>query len=579
MAADTKIRIRHAVLPGSPSPSQTPLSRGERSRLQSRGHAPLARPDDERIQQRMTGFLIHGSAIKINANLPVFSDLPNSNRRLEGGLTNHKIQPVSDQRTQHALRKLKLDAQNPVEMKFLGREPFLELFPRRRFELRHHLAFLHVHHHAFRRPRSRRRDPLPQFLRALPRQASKRVLRDVTSHWISSQNNLDARNSKQRYQTGSSQVVRFVPRIKSSRFGSARIKTGANRISSDTLCREKKQMPEPRAAHPYYLYDAIHAQPALIEKVIARRDAIERAADAMAEKERIAFVGIGTSLHAAQIAELWMREFTAGRIWPHFEQSFELVNHPIAFGPRDAVVVITHTGTTTASIAALRAARAAGALTIAITGQPAGTPFGAEIRSADFHIETCDQEVSFAYTKSYTAALAALALMILRIAERKKLLASGIDASVIERIPEFIKEALTLEPQIREVAKKIAPLSRIVLFGAGAGWLTAREGALKIKESCYIAAEGFETEEVLHGPFSEIDSRAALIGLLTGRPSDDRARQILRAAGELKTQRLAIVTPSANHEISAEHSLIVPEASPETGEWLPAFPHPVPLHT
>ena len=74
-------------------------------------------------------------------------------------------------------------------------------------------------------------------------------------------------------------------------------------------------MPEPRATHPFYLYDAIHAQPALIEKVLARRDAIERAADAMAEKERITFVGIGTSLHAAQIAELWMREFTAGRIW------------------------------------------------------------------------------------------------------------------------------------------------------------------------------------------------------------------------------------------------------------------------
>ena len=79
--------------------------------------------------------------------------------------------------------------------------------------------------------------------------------------------------------------------------------------------------------------------------------------------------------------------------------------------------------------------------------------------------------------------------MILRIADRKKLLAPGIDARAIDRIPEFIRQALTLEPQIREVAKKIAPFARIVLFGAGVGWPTAREGALKIKESCYIAAE------------------------------------------------------------------------------------------
>ena len=332
-------------------------------------------------------------------------------------------------------------------------------------------------------------------------------------------------------------------------------------------------MPDPRTAHPYYLYDAIHAQPALIEKVLARRASIERAAYAAAEKNRITFVGIGTSLHAAQIAELWMREFTSGRMWPHFEQSFELVNHPIAFGPNDAVIVITHTGTTTASIAALRAARAAGALTIAITGEMSG----AEIRGADYHIETCDQEVSFAYTKSYTTALATLAVLLHRIAESKKLLAPGIDSHSIDRIPELIRQALTLEPEIRTVAKKIAPLSRIDLFGAGVGWPTAREGALKIKESCYIAAEGFETEEVLHGPFSEIDSRAALIGLLTGRPSDDRARQILRAAGELKTLRVAVVTPSANHNISAEYTFVVPDASPETGEWLAAFTHLVPL--
>ncbi|HSY59896.1 MAG TPA: SIS domain-containing protein [Terriglobales bacterium] len=332
-------------------------------------------------------------------------------------------------------------------------------------------------------------------------------------------------------------------------------------------------MPEMRSAHPYYLYDAIHAQPALVEKVLAKCAEIERAADAMAEKERITFVGIGTSLHAAQVAELWTREFTAGRLWPHFEQSFELVNHPIAFGPRDAVVVITHTGTTTASIAALRAARAAGALTIAITGEMSG----AEIRGADFHIETCDQEVSFAYTKSYTTALAALAILILCVAERKKLLATAFDARAIDRLPEIIRQALTTEPQVRELAKKISPLARIILFGAGVGWPTAREGALKIKESCYIAAEGFETEEVLHGPFSEIDSRGAIIGLLTGQRTDDRARDILRAAGELKMLRAAIVTASANHDVAADYTLVVPELAPGAAEWLAAFTHLVPL--
>src|SRR5271170_6566186 len=260
-------------------------------------------------------------------------------------------------------------------------------------------------------------------------------------------------------------------------------------------------MPEMRTAHPYYVYEAIHAQPELIERVLAGRAEIERAADAVARKERITFVGIGTSLHAARVAESWMREFTGGRLLAHCEQSFELVHHPIAFGAGDAVVVITHTGTTTASLEALLMARTAGALTVVITGQLGDQTSGDAVRGADFHIQTCEQEVAFAYTKSYTTALAVLALLIARVVERKNLLAA------LECVPDLLRQALQLEPAARELAKRVAALARIEIFGSGAAWATASEAALKIKEACYIAAEGFEAEEILHGPFSETDAR------------------------------------------------------------------------
>ncbi len=328
-------------------------------------------------------------------------------------------------------------------------------------------------------------------------------------------------------------------------------------------------MPEMRTAHPYYVYEAIHAQPELIERVLGQRAEIERAADAVARKERITFVGIGTSLHAARVAESWMREFTGGRFWAHYEQSFELVHHPIAFGASDAVIVITHTGTSTASIEALRMARAAGALTVVITGLMSGDG----VRGADFQIQTCEQELAFAYTKSYPTALAALALLIARVVERKNLLAGASPLGALERVPGLLRQALQLEPSVREWAKRVAPLQRIEIFGSGAAWATASEAALKIKEACYIAAEGFETEEILHGPFSETDARGSLVGLFTGGATDERGRQILRAAGELKMPRAAIAVPSANHELSAEQILQVPEAP----EWLAAFVHLIPL--
>src|SRR4029077_1413144 len=396
------------------------------------------------------------------------------------GTRNSDRETASTQRPEGTVHVLKFEAKQPVKMEFFGGQPLFKLFAAGRFELDHHFSFLHIHQDAPRRHRFRREKPAPEFFRALPRQAGQRVLRDVTRHWIS-------------------KIFRAGSPLSRWRTPGNATSSDANPKPSDTLAREKKQMPDRRSAHPYYLYDAIQAQPALIEKMLARRTSIERAADAIAEKERIIFVGIGTSLHAAQIAECWMREFTAGKFLAGAEQSFELTHHPIAFTQKDAVVIITHTGTTTFSVEALRAARAAGALTIAITGEMSGEG----VRGADFQIETCEQEISFAYTKSYTTALAAIALMILRIAERRKLLASAALRAALERVPNLMRQALTLEPQVREFAKRAAPLARMWLFGSGAGWATAREAALKIKESCYLAAEGFETEEILHGPFSE----------------------------------------------------------------------------
>src|ERR1700691_1495493 len=444
---------------------------------------------------------------------------------------------------QSAIAGFEFDAQEPVEVKFFRGQPFLHLRAVRGVKFHEIFSFLHVDEDAARGDFLGGVHAARQFLGALAREAGERVLREVTRH------------------SGSC---------------SARM-SGHETSRTNITPAEKKQMPETRTAHPFYVYEAIHAQPELIERVLAQRAEIERAADAMAQKQRITFVGIGTSLHAARVAESWMREFSGGRFLAHCEQSFELVHHPIAFGAGDAVIVITHTGTTTASLAALRMARTAGALTVVITGQmsePTNGPSSSDgVRGADFHVQTCEQEVAFAYTKSYTTALAVLALLIARVVERKKLLAGTPPLAALERVPDLLRGALQLEPAARELAQRVAALARMEIFGSGAAWATASEAALKIKEACYIAAEGFETEEILHGPFSETDSRGSLIGLFTGDAADDRGRQILRAAGDLKMLRAAIAVPAANRELACEEVVVVPECAP----WLAAFMHLVPL--
>ncbi len=330
-------------------------------------------------------------------------------------------------------------------------------------------------------------------------------------------------------------------------------------------------MAEMRGAHPYFLYDAIIQQPELIEQVLrSARPKIEEAAEASAWRKRFTFVGIGTSLNAANIAERWMRHHSSGRAQARAEQSFEFVRYPPALGAEDAVVVITHTGTTSYSIEALRASKNAGAFTVAITGRKAGEG----IQGADFQIETCEQEVAFAYTKSYTTALAALALYAIGVLQRRGWIKdAGAATASVERVPLLMRKVMLSEDRIHEAAKRVAERQRLVFLGAGTCWATACEAALKVKETSYIAAEGFETEEILHGPFSEIDSRAAMVALLAGDGADDRARTILRAAGELGILRVAVTVPAANRDLAAEHIIELPEV--ET--WLAPLVHLLPL--
>ena len=324
-----------------------------------------------------------------------------------------------------------------------------------------------------------------------------------------------------------------------------------------------------RTAHPYHMYEAIQQQPELIARLLqAERAVIERAADAAASRQRFILVGIGTSYHAAQVGEHFLRYLTGGRATALVEQSFELVHYPLALGRDDAVIAISHRGWKNYSIQAVQRARAAGALTIAVTGREGGDG----IRAADFVLTTCEQEASFAHTKSYTTALAVLAVLAIRLAERRGVLADATARPAVERIPEAVREALHCEAIACEAARQIALRQRWFFIGVGPNWASAREGALKVKETSYRAAEGFETEQFLHGPLAEMDSRAAVVALLTGGPGDARARSVLRAAGELGVLRIAVVARGVA-EAPAESCIEVPAVE----EWLSPFVQVVPV--
>lgn len=331
-----------------------------------------------------------------------------------------------------------------------------------------------------------------------------------------------------------------------------------------------KPAAERRSGHPYYMYEAVCAQPQLVAGMLTeRRVAIERAADAAAAAKRILYLGIGTSLHAAAIGERFLRHLTGGRAHAQVEHSYEFVNYPLALGADDFVVVVSHRGWKAFSVEALKKAKAMGAHTLSVTGEHGDQA----IHAADFVIETCEQEICFAHTKSYTTALAVLALFALGVAERRGQMREAEARKQFEQVPGWMKQALALEGQARAAAKAVASRSRVVFTGAGANSFTAWEASLKVKETSYMAAEGFESEQFLHGPLSEADGRVSLVAVLTGGPAEVRNLAILRAAGEVGALRVAVANRTQSPELPAEHILEIPAVP----EWLSPFVTVVPL--
>lgn len=280
------------------------------------------------------------------------------------------------------------------------------------------------------------------------------------------------------------------------------------------------------SGHSSALYKSIHQQPEVLRDVLRREvDAAQRAAEVLAGARRVYLTGTGTSSHAAMVTEYLYRSLDLDA---EARSAFDFSN----YGPRlrqgDVVVVISHRGSKRYGNRVLEIAKDAGAKSIGVTGldSPMAGP------EVIFH--TAPQEKSSTHTMSYTGNLMALAMTGAAYAERGGGPPSPL-RPVLEAMPRMYDEVLRREYVIQPIAQSLARSGRLVIAGAGPNVATAREGALKVKESSYLVAEGFEFENLLHGGLQplQVGDTAAIIlphGAASGRATDIlRALQILGA--------------------------------------------------
>ena len=328
--------------------------------------------------------------------------------------------------------------------------------------------------------------------------------------------------------------------------------------------------PAPRTGHPYYMHDAVHGQPSAIARVLTEeRASVEAAARLLGSARRIHLVGIGTSWHAALIGEYLLRT-VAGREDARAWNSFEFAVDGPALDSGDAVVVLTHTGRKCYSVQALEMAGSAGAATVLVTGIDSVANTGL----AGVVVRTSSQDRSSAYTISHTTALTALAMLARELGRAAGRDPDGEVQREIEELPSLMSRALGMEPEIKRWAESVPDVETFHFVGWGPNVASAYEAGLKMKETSYVASEGFQLEHYLHGPFCAAEPGVALTLIAPNGNGLERAA-VVAAAADTVGARTAAIAPEGGSEVA--RLVKTTTAMPHVSEPLTPIVYLVPL--
>lgn len=313
--------------------------------------------------------------------------------------------------------------------------------------------------------------------------------------------------------------------------------------------------PVPRTQHPFYMYDAITAQPQTYADTIQRlRPQIEQIAPRLTQAHRLFLIGIGTSSHAAQIGTHLFRYYGVA-IPTYFAHSFDFALYGPALSPDDAVIMVSHRGAKSYGLAAIQRAKEAGAYTVLITGQ--GEP--ESVRYADAVLTTTLQDPSSAHTISYTGSQAALACLAECLGTQQR----EPQAFLATELPALLRGCLQAEPQVKELAATSLYRRRIWLTGGGPSGITAQEIALKIKETSYLQAEGMPIEVLLHGPLQCVEAEDIFVLIAPSGPAQKRVGELAGMLQDIGAPYLAIDDGTAGalaqHAVGAISVPAVPE--------------------
>ncbi|HXC95135.1 MAG TPA: SIS domain-containing protein [Edaphobacter sp.] len=335
--------------------------------------------------------------------------------------------------------------------------------------------------------------------------------------------------------------------------------------------------PKPHAdesrSFPHAMLREIYEQPqaltSTIEKYAPGRELaaeiFQPVLGALGRRERLVIAASGSSRHAGLAGEIMLEDLAGIPVDVEYASEYTYRSTHTLHNP--GVLVISQSGETADTLAALREAQGRGLATVAITNNPNSTM----AKEADASLSTlAGAERAIPATKSFTTQLAvlySLALHLARFRGRMTLQAAEARGRELQEIPSLIEASLPdWQRQVEELTPQLENSTTLLYLGRAAHYAIAREGALKLKEAAYLNAEGYPAGELKHGPNALVSKEAPLIVIATADAGDAdsllRYSKVLQLSKELREQgaRIISIATEGDHEMPrySDSCLFVP---------------------
>ncbi len=322
-----------------------------------------------------------------------------------------------------------------------------------------------------------------------------------------------------------------------------------------------------RGGYAHFMLKEIFEQPQSVENTMRGRLILEDGTaklgglnlshEDLLRIDNIIITACGTSWHSALIGELLIEELARVPVEVEYASEFRYRN-PIVT-ERTLCIVMSQSGETADTLAAMREAKRRGARTLGLVNVVGSTIAREDDGGVYLH---AGPEIGVASTKAFTSQVVALALFTLKLARKRDLsVVRGREiAQALHALPAQIQEVLDSAPEVEAIAERFKDATNFLYLGRGFNFPAALEGALKLKEISYIHAEGYPAAEMKHGPIALIDENMPVVFIA---PHDAVFDKIVSNIQEVKARSGTTIVITSRDEPALrgliDHEIRIPE--------------------